>query len=530
MFGVVVLKKLLALILALALALSLVSCSGSDSSSSSSASSSASEQAPENVTVHLELDGWDDTVKQGLNDLFDLYGKTSEGYDETKKPYAVFDFDNTCSIFDVEEQLAVYQLQVMAFAFTPDELPGILATGLSEMDKDRSDLEYGKGSYNDWIADITAAYKYLYETYGPFTAAGLDEAKQATVQADPEWSEFATKMRTMYDLVYDAESASVAYPWVLYWFTGMTEDEVYALATGSHSKYKEVETSEVTWTSPADIESKVGQVEYTWTSGTQVTENLKELWADLQANGFDVWVCSASATDPIRAAVDVWGLRDYLTGMMAMTNTLVDGKYTNSYDYDTGYAWLVENGEWVKGDVATKAQTQGAGKVTAVENVLVTKYGYGPIAGFMDSTGDFNFCTEFDSLKLVLCFNRASRKITDGGGLVAIAAVYESDDLGYDFAKADAAGDIMFVLQGRDETGLRTLSGTRETMRYGADAPKLFANDDVVTLYNYVKENKLTIADFLNTFALKTAADAEGNPIALKFGCAKEYAGYKSIK
>ncbi len=213
-----------------------------------------------------------------------------------------------------------------------------------------------------------------------------------------------------------------------------------------------------------------------------------------------------------------------------MTNTLVDGKYTNKYDYDNGYAWKVVDGKWVKGDVATKAQTQGIGKVTAVQNVLVSQYGHGPIAGFMDSTGDFNFCTEFDSLKFVICFNRASRKITDGGGLAAIAAVYEQDNLGYDLAKANEAGDILFVLQGRDETGMRTLSGTRETLRFGKDAPMLFANEDVQTLYQYVVDNNLTVGDFLNTFAVKTAADAEGNPIALKFGCVKEYAGYKNIK
>ncbi|MBR5309932.1 MAG: bifunctional metallophosphatase/5'-nucleotidase, partial [Oscillospiraceae bacterium] len=170
---------------------------------------------------------WNPYVKQAIDDFIATYGGTENAY-------VVFDFDNTTSIFDVEEQLAVYQLQVMAFAFTPEEMPAILATELGDLNEDRSDLGYGKGSYNDWISDITAAYTYLYNTYGPFTAAGLDAAGQAAIQADAQWAEFATKMRAMYDLVYDAESPAVAYPWVLYWFTGMTEQEVYDLAYASH--------------------------------------------------------------------------------------------------------------------------------------------------------------------------------------------------------------------------------------------------------------------------------------------------------
>ena len=79
----------------------------------------------------------------------------------------------------------------------------------------------------------------------------------------------------------------------------------------------------------------------------------------------------------------------------------------------------------------------------------------------MDSSGDFNFCTEFDSLKFVICYNRANRKITEGAGLIAVLAVYQKDTLGYNLKKANAAGDTYYVLQGRDENGLRTMRPVR---------------------------------------------------------------------
>lgn len=466
--------------------------------------------------------GWNPYVEAAINDFIATYGGTENAY-------VVFDFDNTTSIFDVEEQLAVYQLQVMAFAFTPEEMPAILATELGDLNEDRTDLGYGNGSYQDWIDDITAAYTYLYTTYGPFTAAGLDADAQATVQADPQWAEFATKMRAMYDLVYDAESPAVAYPWVLYWFTGMTEQEVYDLAKASHTYYGAVETSEVEWLTPGEG-TKVGEVSYTWTSGTGVSEQLQWLYKVLDEAGIDVWVCSASAIDPIRAAIDAFGLHDYVTGVIAMARTLDEnGKYVNSYDYETGYGWMIVDGEWVKDNLALGAQTQGVGKVQAINNAILPKYGVGPLAGFMDSTGDYNFCSEYDNLKLVINFNRASRKVTDGGGVIAELAIYQRDYLGYtDLATANAAGDTYYVLQGRDERGLRSLCASDYTWRYGKDAPLLFRNEDNFTQLFYMIDNEMTTEEVINTFAVKTSAD--DSVIDVKYGFVSEYAGYKNIK
>lgn len=458
-------------------------------------------------------------VRAAIDALCETYGNTGA--------YAVFDFDNTCSIFDVEEQLAIYQLQTMTFAITPEQLPEVLFTEIGDHDEDRTDLGYGNGSYADWVDDITAAYTYLYENYGPFTAEGLDAEAQATIQADPQWAEFATKMRTMYDLVYDAESASVAYPWVLYWFTGMTEEEVYNLAKGSHTLYKGLETTTEHWETPADIESKVGVVTYDWTSGTQVSDSVISLWKQLDEAGIDVWVCSASATDPIRAAIDTWGMHEYCTGMLAMTNVLDEnGKYVNAYDYENGCGWYCKDGgKWEKMKTPEGAQTQGIGKVIAVTNAIAPEYdNHGPIAGFMDSTGDYNFCTEFETLKLVICFNRASRKVTDGGGVISELAIYERDYLGYDFAAADAAGDTLYVLQGREENGLRSLRNHTATMLLGKEEEQLFKNDDNWAQLLWIIDNNMTVEDVVNTFAIKTAA--EDSALGFKYGFLKEYDGY----
>lgn len=529
-------KKLLALLLALVMVLSFAACNNdepaNDSSDVQEDSQSQSEVEEEPfVAVHAERDDWADDVKAAINALVDTYGKASETYAD---PYVVFDFDNTCSIFDVEEQLAIHQLNTMAFAIEPEELPAVLEEGLGTLDEVRDDgasytVSGEPTSYIAVINDIVNAYTYLWETYGPFTAAGLDEAAQAEIQADEQWLEFATKMRVMYAFVGDAESADVAYPWILYWFTNMTEQEVYDLAYASHKMYNDVESREDTWTSP-EIESEAGQMTVTYYMGTTVSENIKELWKVLDSNGIDVWVCSASATDPIRAAIDAWDLHQYCTGMLAMTNVVdADGVYDHHYDYENGCGWLAnDDGTWTRDNLPTKAQTQGVGKSTAIINAIAPKYSnHGPVAGFMDSTGDFNFCTEFETLRLVICFNRANRKLKDGGGLVAAMSAYERDVLGYDFAAADAAGDTLYVLQGREENGLRGFRNSNATMRLGAEEEKLFADQESFdAIINYWTENNMSVADAFNTFAIKTAADAEENLIGHQYGCLKTYDGY----
>ena len=541
----VTMKKLLAMLLALVKVLSFAACGTPAEPEEPEVPGTEEPEVPEEPEVELTYveekaaeiaalvekyaapesaeAGWNPYVKQAIDDLIATYGGTENAY-------AVFDFDNTTTIFDVEEQLAVYQLQVMAFAFTPDEIEEILFTELGDHDEDRTDLGYGNGSYADWVADISAAYDYLYTTYGPFDADGLDAEAQATIQADPQWAEFATKMRAMYDLVYDAESPAVAYPWVLYWFTGMTEEEVYNLAKASHTYYGAVETSTVLWETAGEG-TKVGAVSYEWTSGTGVAEEMKGLYKALDDAGIDVWVCSASAIDPIRAAVDAFGLHDYVTGVIAMARTLDEnGKYVNSYDYETGYGWQVVEGEWVKDNLALGAQTQGFGKVEAINNAIMPKYnGVGPLACFMDSTGDWNFCTEYANTKLVINFNRANRKVTDGGGISSVIALYQRDYLGYtDLATANAAGDTFYVLQGRQENGLRGFLASDFTLRLGKDALLLTRSEDHMAMLNYMIENGLTTEEAINLFTVKTSA--EDSVIGIKHGCVSEYNGYKNIK
>lgn len=421
--------------------------------------------------VALELPGWSKDVKLGLNDFLDLYGEG--GKMQLDKPYVVFDFDNTTSIFDIQYQMVPFQPMMMAFEIEPKDMKNVLSEDLTRMDL-----------CEEWIEDISYDYSSLYRKYGPFTAEGMAPSDTAALHKDPEWLDFATKMKGLYNLVYQVEPNDICIAWQTSWYHGMSDEQIYRLSKASHETFKDVETSTVHWG---------GERPCSWTSGISVTPELRELWRALKDKGFDVWVCSGSQLEQVRAAVDVFGLHDYCTGILA-----VPTKYDSS---SAGYLAL-PGGKWQRDTVETNSITWNAGKVKAIDNALVSRYGHGPYAGFMDSGGDFHFCTEYSSLKLVVCFNTANKDPKDGAGLVAETALYERDALGYDLKKANAAGDTFYLLQGRNENGLRSLNPSNATIKLGETSERLFKGEENQAFLDSLKSAKPKVKEIFDKNAL----------------------------
>jgi hypothetical protein len=447
---------------------------------------------------------WAPDVREALNDFIDeCKGK--------ENAYVVFDFDNTCSIFDISEQLMIYQLRHMAFELSPEEFRNMAYSHTEEADSEVLEA----------VESVASKYSELYGKYGPFTYKGVSDSTMNMLSEDLLWKDFAIDMAKMYDLMSNCMSIDEAYIWVVGWFAGMTEPQLYDLALASHTEYSSVETSRGEWKGTSKT--------HTWIDGIQVSENIRELWKAFSDNGIDVWVCSASFVQPVKAAVDFFGLHDYCKGVIAMTMSVDStGRMTTEYDYENGYPELaLPDGAWKKDLVPTRTKTSEQGKVTSIMNVLYPRYDGGPLAGFMDATGDYYFCTEFASLKLAVCFNRASRKVTDGGGLIAETAIFERDVLGYDLKKANSNGDILYVLQGRDENGHRALRPSNYTLRFGETEEKLFAGEENSKELDWFKSKSLTVKEILDSFCIRTSAD---NPLGFAYGFTDTYPGYRSIQ
>ena len=245
--------------------------------------------------------------------------------------------------------------------------------------------------------------------------------------------EFAAKLRFMYGNLGDYFDHAVSYPWVGYLFTGMTPDEVQKLAAASHQYWADYgRYAEETWTSPVELPGKTGIVSIDFITGLTFTDELKDLYATLQANGIEVYIVSASPIDTVLAANETMGYNLPEDHVYAMRNKLgEDGRYINEYNYDWG-------GE------GKYAQTQGEGKSTIITNFIAPQYdNAGPLMVFGDSSGDWNMMTDWmesGDTELGVIFNRYRKPGSD--------PIWQGSN---EAAQSIGDPDARFVLQGRDE-------------------------------------------------------------------------------
>lgn len=374
-------------------------------------------------TMLLEANNWAPCTKAALDRLIYNYGICNPNYNPNAKPYTVFDFDNTTSIFDVEEALLIYQLENLRFKIPYNKMYDVLCTAVP---KDNFTDDYKNAAGQALNIEIVAAdcqtnYQWLCRNYIGLGYGGCMSLAQ--IKNTPQYVDFITKVRFLYDAIGDTFDAAVSYPWVTYLFTGMTSQEVFNLATESHDYWINYNKWEkIKWTSPENFTSKAGVVSISYKTGVSVLPEMQDLYTKLQLNGFDVYICSASFIDVIEALAyqPKYGLNVPKGNVYAMRlKKDCCGRYIN--EFDDNYF-----------------QTQGEGKKKTIDRFIAPKYnGRGPILVAGDSQGDYNMITEYNDMVLGLIINRIRKD--DFKTISEIAA----STIGQPNAK--------YVLQGRDE-------------------------------------------------------------------------------
>lgn len=366
------------------------------------------------------LDGnWDKFNKSQLDKMIAQYGKSSPNYNPAKPPYAVFDWDNTSIFLDIQEAVLIYQLEHLDFGMTPSQFDKAIRMGITSKDfsKDYNNAAGKSVNINRIAPDIVSSYTWLYNNYkGLKGDKSLDEVKK-----NPNYSNFVTKVRYLYEAIGDTFDHSVSYPWVTYLFTGLTETQVRRLTSETIDWQLNQPVESVKWTSPTSIPGKAGVVSISWKNGVRLVPEMQNLYQTLRDAGFDVWVCSASFVDVIKefSSNPRYGYNNPVNRVMAMELER-DAKGTIQMKFRNGYD-----------------QTQGKGKTKTIERFLVSKYGYGPTFVAGDSEGDQNMMQDFPDTKQVLIINRL--RGNDIGALSKTAA----ETYGQSNAK--------YLLQGRDD-------------------------------------------------------------------------------
>lgn len=387
----------------------------------------------------LDKGKWAPATYQAVNDLIAKHGVKSPGYHPNKKPYVVFDWDNTSIMNDTEEALFVYQINHLAYKLTPEEFGRVIRTNVPEgpFAEGYKNADGRQVTLDAIATDLVNDYQFLYANY-----RGLSGTKSLEeVTATEQFQDFRAKLFFLYEAINETHSTSIGYPWVLYLFTNMTVDEVQKLAEASNDLALGMAIQTETWTSPKARAGKAGVVTASHTTGLRLTSEVSNLMNTFRSNGIDVYIVSASLEDVVRvfATLPKYGYGLPSENVIGMRLAMKNGLITNQYQADYPI-------------------TVGHGKTEVILSMLEKKYGYGPIFIAGDSNGDFEMMTELDSVKLALVINRVK------GGKIGQQATKAAEQLG----KANPT----VVLQGRDEnTGMWIPS--EQTIKLGGSEPQL---------------------------------------------------------
>jgi hypothetical protein len=316
-----------------------------------------------------ENPGWSDFNQQRIVQFISAVGRDSANYDERKKPYAVFDWDNTCTFLDTEESTLQYQLRELRFAATPSDLKEALVKGVP------SDPEV-----QALTDDILESYQWLYGHSDRLTGnQPLEE-----IQTSDHWLNFVVKYRHLYDLLEERFGPEVAYPWLTFRFVGMKRQEVQQLGCDAVNWQLEQPIENLTLSSSPNNVGRSGIVKVQFRSGFRLVPEMQTLITDLRDNGIDVWICTASFADVIEGVSSRFGYgcsSDQLIGMNLERDP--DGRITTQ---------LIKN----------YPMTYGAGKTEAIKRILVDRYGSGPQLVAGDSDGDQAMLQDFPETQISL--------------------------------------------------------------------------------------------------------------------------------
>ena len=345
---------------------------------------------------------WDKDVYKSLNSLIvDHAGKND---------YAVFDFDKTTIVHDVSNALLVYQVENLKFADAPSHS---FLDGIDDKDAILKGAEISSREMGDTLK----------AEYNRMKARLSDGESMDSIRVSDDYLDFRARFISFMDALGKTFPEEVWYAWMPGLLTGMTTEEAKDLISEAiDDQLGEDKLVVEEWTSPDGRWG--GPVE----KGIFLPEEMKDLYAALNDNGIDTYICSASLELIVEtlACDSVRGLAlspERVYGLRFVDSPRIVAKYDSEYK-----------------------QPIKEGKVECIKTYIAPQYGErGPVLVGGDSNGDVPMLTSFDDTRASLIID-VKRNPESSIGQLAAKAKSEDNEGRYLLQPAFAKpkGDIEF--------------------------------------------------------------------------------------
>ena len=334
--------------------------------------------------------------------------------------YAIFDYDNTTVLQDVELACTAWQIENLRFKFTPEQVVDIFSASIPDTGKPLPGIGAEGISSAMLISDIASDYAAMMDAAGVSCGWELLPAQLEQLQQMPEFLDFRAKVWSLYEGLFYAFSYHEGFPVLMGMLHGMTYSEVDALMKeGIAAQVGKNRLGDVVWESPEM--GAAGKISYVVPDGLALSQEMRNLYKALPENGIDVYVFSASmetvveamACDPQYLGLDT--AQVYALRMRREADDLV------LQDYLEGYV-----------------QPYKTGKTEAIRAYAAPKYGgKDPVLVGGDSNGDYSMLTSFPDMRVGLIIDKGQTEAGIG-------------DLRKQALEAEAGGEpSRYVLQRR---------------------------------------------------------------------------------
>ena len=339
--------------------------------------------------AHWEKDTW-----KALSALIRTEGRKDAVADPADRPYAVFDFDNTTILGDVELNLFAWQISQLRYRISPEDMEAVLLGCVPDpgLPLQLEGLSPGVTA-RMLAADICDDYRILYDDYiARYADPSAREAGKALakVTRSRAFKDFRAKMWALsagVEATFDAETGLL---WPLRLFSGMTRAEIRELtraATASQMRKGRIRLEK--WESP-DM-GLAGRVRVVREDGLAVAREMKDLYNALMDYGFDVYICSGSMEEVVEtmAGDPQYGFRIPPEQVFGVRVAGADSVRMTDVRFDRN-----------------AIQPWQEGKVLAIRRYIAPAHGdRGPALVAGDSNGDFDMLTGFPDLRIGLIVN-----------------------------------------------------------------------------------------------------------------------------
>ncbi|MFT8308986.1 lipoprotein pyruvate-formate lyase [Acetobacter malorum] len=245
----------------------------------------------------LEVLKWAPATRAALQSVMDAHGHYSEGYDANQRPYAVFDWDETAIVGNVQETLFHFMLEHFSFLLPAEQFRHLLHVGGSEhpLPAPFKNLAGQPIIFSELIQDILEDYRALAAHYGHMP----HPLPREELADDPALQAFRARMALYHQALRAIHGEEVAQRGLIRLLAGQTVQDVVALTRAANESALGQSIERVTWKSPASRPGRTGPLSVTITQALRLTPEMADLFQILQEQGIDPVICTSSLEESV---------------------------------------------------------------------------------------------------------------------------------------------------------------------------------------------------------------------------------------